>query len=496
MKTTTKLILSVCIGLLTFSAGHAQPPFLVQAPDSFATPVLIIIPDKTVDWRTLDTGTTVKANFYYVMNNTGTVQSIVSNNQLIPEHVKVSGKLHVRGDATSQDPKKQFEVSLHKKTKGSHFLGMEDGGKHWVFNDCGAVDVTLMRNVLTFITQNGMGQYAPAWKWFEVFFCADTSSITNMAEILNNHYRGVYLLFDKIRFEKHRVSGKYHKKDPGASDAIIQINQAAREKYYPLSWHVAPASPAEVYEPKLDDLGDTSSVYTEIDNWYSEWGKRSDVIYRNYVLNSDTGVPDSLLRKLRTWSDYQSFATYFLINELAKDQDGYHKSTFMVKRDTVCYAGPLWDKNKSYGNLFNNPDSTSFYNTPSGWLYKDGTKTKNPDANQSPQWWSAMLLDPVFCDTVWSQWSRYKTTLLDTNSMNSFIDEQVRYLSIPTSTAKNLESALLRNNACWQNGSNLTLAKYNQQVSELKNYLAARILWMDTALPRLLKKSGFSVPPH
>ncbi|MGB0178149.1 MAG: CotH kinase family protein, partial [Owenweeksia sp.] len=298
----------------------------------------------------------------------------------------------------------------------------------------------------------------------------------------------------KIRFEKHRVAGKYHKKNPGASDALIQLNQAAPEKYYPLSWKVAPASHAEVYEPKLDDLGGTSSVYTEINNWYTEWGNRSNVIYQNYVLPKDTVVPDSLLRKLRAQTDYQSFATYFLINELAKDQDGYHKSTFMVKRDSVCYAGPLWDKNKSYGNLFNNPDSTSFYNSPAGWLYKDGTKTKNPDANQSPQWWSAMLLDPVFCDTVWSQWNRYKTALLDTASMNGFIDSQVKFLSTPTSKAKNLESALLRNNACWQNGSNLTIEKYDQQVNELKSYLGARIPWMDTNLPKLLRKSGFRIP--
>ncbi|MGB0177317.1 MAG: hypothetical protein ACPF9D_09125, partial [Owenweeksia sp.] len=111
MRLTAKLISALFIGLLTFSTAYAQPPFLVQAPDSFATPVLIIIPDTAVNWRTLDTGSTIKADFYYVINNTGKVQSIVTNNQLISNHTKVSGKLHVRGDATSQDPKKQFAVS-------------------------------------------------------------------------------------------------------------------------------------------------------------------------------------------------------------------------------------------------------------------------------------------------------------------------------------------------------------------------------------------------
>ena len=96
------------------------------------------------------------------------------------------------------------------------------------------------------------------------------------------------------------------------------------------------------------------------------------------VINVDSssscyGCTDAacFFNKLKETTDIQSFVEYFLLNELVKDPDGYHKSTFMYKTADTCsspsfvpgdtcsdadivpgkvFAGPLWDKNKSYGN--------------------------------------------------------------------------------------------------------------------------------------------------
>lgn len=500
MKQRSIHILLLLGFILTFTNANitfAQPPFPVMAPDTFTNPILIVIPDKPLDWGTLEYGISVKVSFYYVINDSGKATNIVDNKKLIDAHIYTTGKMHVRGDATAVDPKKQFAVSLDSVPNNTgNFLGMEHGGNHWVFNDCGMVDVTLMRNVLTFQMQQGMGQYAPAWKWFEVFFCSNTSSITNMSEILSNYYRGVYLNFDKIRFQDSRVQGDYNSKNLSGDTVLIQLNQSDTSKYFTLSWNVAPASNAEVYEPDLSDIPDTDTAYKNVNNWYSNWAGNSDSVYTGFVVGNDTntGLLGSLLKKLRNTTDYGSYATYFLINELSKDQDGYHKSTFMVRRGGMCYAGPLWDKNKSFGNLFNDTNTHSFYNIPNGWLYQNNNPL-NQDANQSPQWWSAMLLDSVFCDTVWSQWNRYKDSYLDINNMFGFIDDQVAYLIDTSTTVKGiLPTALLRNNKVWQNGSNITLADYNIQVAQLKMYLSNRINWLETNLPILLRKSGLIIP--
>ncbi|MFT5777855.1 MAG: hypothetical protein ACI837_000803 [Crocinitomicaceae bacterium] len=486
-------LLTLLCFVLTFSNFvNAQPPFQVSAPDTYTNPVVIIIPDTNVNLESLSrNGVAIPVTFYYVENNIGTAINIVdSAGGLTSLHKKVKGKMHVRGDATSHDPKKQFSVKLDKEPKDGPFLGMENKGKHWIFNDCGVVDVTLIRNAFTFNMQQSMGEYSPHWKWFEVFMCDNTATIDSMASILANDYRGVYLNFDEIRFEKDRVEPKFKKEHPTSDMAILQLNQADPSKYATLSWVNSPAGPMELYEPDLGTVPATDTIITAINTWYSNWAGNTNDIYENYVLDTtDTTGLVVLLQEMRKNTDYKSFAVYFLINELSKDPDGYHKSTFMVKDTAICKAGPLWDKNKSYGNYFNNPSDTFYYNLTSGWLYHDTLNTI--DANQSPQWWQSLLLDPAFCDTVWTYWNAYSTSVLDTTKMNTFIDNQVAYLSVPYAAAGADSTALLRNNACWQNGNNILLSQYMTQVEEFKSYLSGRIAWMTINLPLLLSKSGF-----
>lgn len=505
----TSLILSFCLlGLSAHTTFSQRVKDSVPMPRSFSNPVVIAIPDTVVNWDSKTGFGDVNITFYVVENNTGKSISIVdpSGKNLTPNHTKITGKMHVRGDATIKQPKKQFAVTLDKEPNDKHFLGMPNNGRHWVFNDCGTFDVTLMRNVITFDAQTKMGQYAPHYKWFELFLCQPTSSITAMDNILDSNYYGLYLNFDKITFEKDRVADPSKKQLKNGDYALIQVNQLEPTKYDELSWKNAPAAPAEVYEPKRGDLKKKkyANAFQTIDDWYTNWAAPSDTIFTNYInaatKRADTLGLHKLLMKVRNSTDYQSFATYFLINELSKDQDGYHKSTFMIKKDNTCFAGPLWDKNKSYGNTWIAPptlDTTtqkmdSLYNIkPEGWLFQD-YNSENEDANQSPQWWSAFLLDSVYCDTVWQQWKRYKNSVLNATYLSSLIDTQIAYISTADTLSNGgTNSALTRNNLCWQNGGNTTIEEYDAQVEQLNKYLKARLAWMDANLKSLFAASGY-----
>lgn len=456
----------------------------VSIPSSFSNPIVLIIPKDESAITTED----AKVSIYYIDIDE---KKPVKIENLKTSLIKVKGKMHVRGDATAQMPKQQYAVKLSKKLKNGNFLGMEKGGKHWVFNDCGAVDYTLLRNTFAFKQQQLMGQYAPAFKFFELFILpkgTKLSSTTINAALLETSYHGLYLNFEKIRFQKSRINLPYKKDKKITSDyGIIQLNQNS-PKYLQLTPNPPLTGNVEVYEPKVKDM--TSVLQEDYKNWFYKpiteegWARPFANAFSNYLtLKKPISIPKSLFTTIQKTTDYTSFAIYFLLNEIAKDPDGYHKSTFMVKNKTVCQAGPLWDKNKSYGNVASCSGYSQDYVSPKGWLYSI--------EGQSPVWWIVLLKDPDFCEIVWKQWMVIVKLIVINpitikNWILEFIDDSVTYI-------KNT-GALGRDSERWPNAFNDSNSNYDAQVTDFKNYLNERFAWINENLSSELKKqSGYNI---
>eukprot|EP00494_Astrolonche_serrata_P032282 UN32551 len=47
--------------------------------------------------------------------------------------------------------------------------------------------------------------------------------------------------------------------------------------------------------------------------------------------------------------DLDSFARYYMVQELAKDVDGYVDSNYFVMKNNKLYHGPAWDFHMGYG---------------------------------------------------------------------------------------------------------------------------------------------------
>ncbi len=159
---------------------------------------------------------------------------------------------------------------------------------------------------------------------------------------------GIYLNLDKIRFQSSRINLPYDKNSLNSDYAIIQLNQL-EPKYFAFP-NITLTANVQIYEPELSAIKASSAPQTLEDaftNWYNgsgtNWGGAFAAIYNTYN-TQPTSVPDTAWQTVRPYTDYQSFAVYFLLNEIAKDEDGYHKSTFMVKNQQVCNAGPLKEK--------------------------------------------------------------------------------------------------------------------------------------------------------
>lgn len=172
---------------------------------------------------------------------------------------------------------------------------------------------------------------------------------------------------------------------------------------------------------------------------------------------------------IRATTDYPSFAVYFVLNEMAFDPDGYHKSTFMFKTADQpgtpgkMHGGPLWDKNKSYGNGYS-PD----FDQTDKWLFQMA------NGGQSPVWWHVLVTDPELGREVMALWKAHAgpSGVLSSSAIDAFLDEQVTRLK---STG-----ALERNNVM------MGITDHEQAVAKLKRYVAARLSWMGDNLAALL----------
>ena len=439
---------------------------------TICNPIVIIIPGSPLPI----TRVAMEVDIYYAIIE---YEKPVAITELSSALIHVQGEIHIRGEATAQLPKQQYSVKLKQEPAQGNFLGMSGGGKHWVFNDCGAVDPTLIRNPFAFALQRKMEQYASDYTYFELYICDPGTDIHNVPANLDKYYHGTYLNFEKIRFDSSSINLPYDKNKSTDDYAILQLNQHS-SKYYQFPLNPPLTANVEIYEPADYEL--SSALKSSFTSWYYDansngWAGNFATAYNTYVLQQKP-IPESIFQEIRSTTDYKSFATYFLINELAKDPDGYHKSTFMVKNKLVVKAGPLWDKNKSFGNAATLGTSDPYVD-PQGWLFNM--------TGQAPIWWNILIKDPEFCSEVWNQWKTYLAPT--TGSLNNdkswlldFIDLQYNYLFKQTEMQQ-------RDAKRWPDTTNTPTA-YQTQLTELKTYINQRILWISATIKNFLEQES------
>ncbi|MEO1258425.1 MAG: CotH kinase family protein [Bacteroidota bacterium] len=400
---------------------------------SLTNPIIIVIP--TEDPGAGGIGSVdVKVNYYYYSNvNGGTLTAVSDLDQ-------VSASMHVRGESTAGSTvhKKQYAVSLDSDPAGN-FLGMPHGKEHWVFNDAGQVDESFIRNPLAFHLQNSIGTtayttpggsaYASQWAWaprnkyFEMYLCdyqTPIATLDDVSSILGTYYHGIYILMEKIREQGSRIDIPNFDRHSPSTDVgfVIQINPGS-DKYLPLpSQNTGAGNTTEVYDPKKKHF--TPAEETTAKNWYSGWAGQFEGSTYTWADIAKT-------------TDYTTFALYWILNEICKDGDGYTKSYYFYQIAKKVYGGPLWDKNKSFGNATLRGTSDWFVDT-TNWLYQK---------NLSGYWISVLMKNTDYCAIIWDLWAKFYTAdggVLSYSSMEKFINDQYTYLDSANMLSRNQTS--------------------------------------------------------
>ena len=169
------------------------------------------------------------------------------------------------------------------------------------------------------------------------------------------------------------------------------------------------------------------------------------------------------------WLDLASAVDFALFQELARNTDGYTKSSYYQKVSDAeggkLRTAPIWDNDLSFGNFANGTE------TPEGWLYEF-------DWNRPVPWWGRLWVDSGFRSAASCRWQELRAGPLTVAAIGTKLDELAAVLA----------QAQPRENARWnligreEERSAHVGETWEDDVAYLERWLALRIEWLDAEL--------------
>jgi hypothetical protein len=325
-------------------------------------------------------------------------------------------------------------------------------------------DKTFMRATLAFDLFSKMGHYQPRTRLCEV--------------TVNNDYKGIYVLTEKIKQNKNRISiAKLTAADTIGDDLtggyIIKIDNS-----------------------NFDGSDGWYSKYQAIDRtrypyFVYSYPKPEDILnqQKQYIQGFVNKI-DSVLRSpkwadpqdgYRKYFDVSSFIDVFILGEVSRNVDTYKKSAFFYKdkdsTDGRLHAGPVWDFDWAWKNMRGECNSEEI--DGSGWTYKISSDCHT---NPVPPGWVVKLLeDTTFANELHTRYSLLRKTILSEESLYHYID------SIHTL----VNEAQTRHYQKWPIlGINVGAPEvdpepstYDSVLTKFKNWIATRLTWLDANMP-------------
>jgi hypothetical protein len=325
------------------------------------------------------------------------------------------------------------------------------------YNDC-----SLIRNTLAYKLFGEMGNY---------------SVRTTLCEVLvDSAYRGIYVLGEKIKRDNNRVNiAKLTSADNNGDD--VTGGYILEQNYWD-----ANNSFLSNYSP-IDHPGfDVHFVYKE---------PSADSItlpQKNYIALFIDSLEDALYSPnfadtalgYRKYLDTKSFIDYFLINELARSNDGFKKSVYFHKdkysNGGKLKAGPVWDfdwawKNMYGCNIFESTDG-------SGWAHHINDC---PTDNYSCGYYIRLLQDSIFANELRCRYENYRATVLDTSYIFNYIDS-VKSL-VQNAQARHFQKWPLLGVSGQAPEVGPIATTYNAELDTLKYWINLRLAWLDANIP-------------
>ncbi len=363
-------------------------------------------------------------------------------------------KYSERGNWSTTFPKPQYNIKI-LDTNGEELdvplLGMTAGSDFVMSNTYS--DKSLVRNLLAYRLGEEMLEASLESRLCEVWIDRNGNG-----QLTDNEYFGVYLIVEKINRKNVGISkdGYIIARDKvGADDVYFTLSSDIFKKYhgiaYPFAQRIKYPTELKITKQQIRDIQDEISALHEM--LLTE--PITSTNYKDYI-------------------DIDSYVNAVLINEVLKNADGFHFSTYFYKNPgEKLKSGPVWDFDLSCGNLVRGDGSLA---KPEGFYTLD------------TEWTARMMKDPEFVSLLKSRYYELRKTTLSNENILGIINDAVVELTKTGAAERHFKRfPELMNGRYNQSLGNLFIdtRSYDEEINTMKNFLVNRLAWLDEEIAKL-----------
>jgi spore coat protein CotH len=411
-------------------------------------PIIIISTNEVIE-----DNNKVLAKLSIIDNRDGSLNKVTD-----PPSLDVNIGIEYRGSTSQGFDKKPFSIEIWDENQEDLDTSILDMPKEsdWILN-AAYNDKTLMRDMLSYILGGSLMEYAPRGRYCEM--------------ILNGRYEGIYIFGEKIKRDKNRVPVDKIENTDISGDRltggyIIKLDKETGGSNF--SWNSQYVSIPGSWQRPLFQIdypsSPNSSQYNYIKNHFD---KLEDVIRSNTY--------DDPVEGWRKYIDEKSVLDFIIMNELAKNGDGYRLSTYMYKeRDSdggKIKMGPLWDFNLSFGNI-----NYCTGGSPTGFVITNFNTVCRDDAWVIHFWWERFLRDNLFFENLRKRYSDLRKNQLSNQNIFGTIDSLAQLIS--PATGRNFQRWPILGTYVWPNS--FVGQTYDEEINFLKNWTEERLRFLDS----------------
>lgn len=424
-----------------------------DAPDDFTLPIIVI---NTNGEKINEQVNQVEKNGVYLYEEAqkcNATFTLYNGNMESPE-INENITINVRGQSSLSLPKKQYTINFKEddKEKNVEILGMPEDSK-WILS-ASYTDKSLIRNYITYTLASQVMEYAPRVRFVEVFI-----NDTNEELSYSKHYKGVYLVIEKIERGKNRINiQKADERYKDTSFIIARDKIKLKDNSYKSYWDNLLEDYIVGNDGIIRQRSTIKNVYPGPENLTDEYAiKIQDYIneFEGALYSSNFKNPTEGYRK---YIDVESFIDMAMINEIVKNIDGCEVSTYFYKDiGGKLVACPVWDFDLSIGN-----SQIEEVNEPTGFRMVDTI------------WFNRLFQDEYFCDLYMARYEYLRKNTYSIENINNIIDDV---------TAK-LKTAQEHNYDKWYS-KDIDSISYEEEINQIKEFLNKRLDWIDENIQSL-----------
>ncbi len=431
--------------------------------DSSALPIVMI---NTLG-QVIDQDTKINCLMDIKYNGSGNITYVSDSANVYSGNIGIE----IRGASSTSYPQLPYGFETRDSKDANNdvsILGMPEEND-WVllsnFNDR-----SLLKNLMGYKLFGEMGNYSVRAQLCEV--------------LIDSSYKGIYVIGEKIKRDKNRVDiAKLTTADSLGNDLtggyILQQNYWNAENSFQSN-----------YSP-IDHPGfDVHFVYEYPD--YTEMLPIQKTYIASYVDSLETALyspnfsdPTTGYRK---YMDVKSFIDYFLVNEVARNADGFKKSVFFNKdkysNGGKLKAGPVWDFDWAWKNIGGICSIYEGYDG-AGWAHLNNDCFTD---NYSTGWYVRLLQDSTFNNELRCTYEDYRQNILDTVRLFAYIDSMETL--VQDAQARHFKKWPILGLGGSAPDFGIVATTYSAELDSLKHWIGIRLQWLDANMPGLCVTSS------